>query len=538
MKTGFKKIIPLVFSSLLFTLCSIAQISISPTVVTISSGNGTWTVPTGVTSIQVEVWGGGGAGGGTASNNALGGGGGAAGAYALKALTVSPNSSISYSVGTGGAGALSETATAASGSPTWFSSTATLNAPGGAGGSTPNSGIAQGGTGVAGTNGTINIAGESGFASSPNSSGAGGSSPSGGAGGISVSSSTGGAGNAGSVPGGGGSGAFVNNNNDRTGGSGGNGRIRITYTTNYSFSYYYGAQDAVRNTSIFIGASGQVPLSASYYTSSGVKKVSVLAKTAGSFSMSSPTTFSITLADNTVLTSGTDYTFNQLTGIIVVNQSALIKNNNFLDAVFSFVSGGITYSQTLRFAAAALPVSLSNFSTKVTPSNVISLAWTTSSEIVNKGFSIERQTNSANGKYESIGFVASKAPGGNSQTPLYYSFTDEMPSASATNFYRLAQQDLDGKISYSEVRSVKLGKETVTMLFPNPSNGVVNISRTNNGKKMNIIVVDLSGRIISQINGITDSNYSLKNLRPGVYNIKMTYPETGEQSVQKVVVQK
>jgi hypothetical protein len=193
---------------------------------------------------------------------------------------------------------------------------------------------------------------------------------------------------------------------------------------------------------------------------------------------------------------------------------------------------------SLKSGIENLPVTLTSFTAKPTPNNKVSLGWATSSEQVNKGFSIERQSNNTNGKFESIGFVASKAPGGNSQTALYYSFTDEMPSASATNIYRLAQQDLDGKISYSEVRSLKLGKETVTMVSPNPSNGAVNISRTADGKKMNIQVIDQSGKVISQVNNITDANYKLSIPQSGVYTIKMTYPETGEQSIQRIVVQK
>jgi hypothetical protein len=193
---------------------------------------------------------------------------------------------------------------------------------------------------------------------------------------------------------------------------------------------------------------------------------------------------------------------------------------------------------SLKSAIENLPVTLTSFTTKPATNNKVSLGWATSSEQVNKGFSIERQSNNTNGKFESIGFVASKAPGGNSQTQLYYSFTDEMPSASATNFYRLAQQDLDGKVSYSEVRSLKLGKETVTMVSPNPSNGAVNISRTADGKKMNIQVIDQSGKIIRQVNNIADANYKLNIQKSGVYTIKMNYPETGEQSIQRIVVQK
>jgi hypothetical protein len=76
------------------------------------------------------------------------------------------------------------------------------------------------------------------------------------------------------------------------------------------------------------------------------------------------------------------------------------------------------------------------------------------------------------------------------------------------------------------------------MVFPNPSNGPITISRTADGKKMNVQVIDQSGKIISQANNITDANYRLNIPQSGVYTIKMIYPETGEQSTQRIVVQK
>ena len=187
---------------------------------------------------------------------------------------------------------------------------------------------------------------------------------------------------------------------------------------------------------------------------------------------------------------------------------------------------------------AALPVNLISFTAKPTPDNKVSLAWVTSAEQVNKGFRIERQTGSMAGKYDQIGFVGSKAKYGNSQRSLTYSFIDVAPIVGAASFYRLVQEDLDGKLTYSEVRMVKLNGQSVTMVFPNPSNGVVNIYRTLDGKKMNIQVTDQSGKIIINVKNITDVNYKINLLHSGVYNIKMIYPETGEESTQRIVVQK
>jgi hypothetical protein len=192
----------------------------------------------------------------------------------------------------------------------------------------------------------------------------------------------------------------------------------------------------------------------------------------------------------------------------------------------------------INAAAAALPVTLTSFTAKPTSTNTVALNWATSSEIVNKGFRIERQAGGVNGKFESLGFVGSKANGGNSQTALYYNFIDASPRSEATAYYRLAQEDLDGKTTFSEVRVVKFSGETVSMVYPNPSNGAVNISRTANGKKMNVQVIDMAGRMIQQFTNITDSNFKVNISKSGMYSIKITYPESGEQSVQRIVIER
>jgi hypothetical protein len=193
---------------------------------------------------------------------------------------------------------------------------------------------------------------------------------------------------------------------------------------------------------------------------------------------------------------------------------------------------------SLKSGIENLPVNFTSFTAKPTTDNKVALAWGTSTEQVNKGFRIERQAGNENGKFEQIGFVGSNAKDGNSQNTLTYNFIDAAPKVGAASFYRLVQEDLDGKLTYTEVRLVKLNGQSVSMVFPNPSNGAVNISRTADGKKMNIQVIDQSGKIISQVNNIADANYKLNIQKSGVYTIKMTYPETGEQSIQRIVVQK
>lgn len=93
-------------------------------------GEGTWTVPADCTSATIECIGGGAAGYYIAAQGGYyphGAGGG--GAYAKKnSLTLSPGSSVSYSVGIGGAAVYS---TLSPGGDTWFKSTSDVLAKGG-----------------------------------------------------------------------------------------------------------------------------------------------------------------------------------------------------------------------------------------------------------------------------------------------------------------------------------------------------------------------------------------------------------------------
>jgi len=121
-----------------------------------TSGSGTWTVPSGVTQIDIlVVGGGGGSGSGTTNMNSDGGGGGAGGLVWIRNVTslggtaVSEGNSFSYSVGTGGA-ASGGSAYGANGIKSTFGN---LTAWGGGGGGDYTSAYVNGRTGGSGGGG-------------------------------------------------------------------------------------------------------------------------------------------------------------------------------------------------------------------------------------------------------------------------------------------------------------------------------------------------------------------------------------------------
>lgn len=211
-----------------------------------------WTVPLGVTSIKVEVWGGGGGGGGSAGTGFGGsnyGSGGGGGAYNVNTITVSAGQTYSITIGAGGTG--SDNANGQNGSATSVTGpSGTVTANGGIGGRSNGGAAGAGGTGFnnggAGGLGTGNGAGGGGGAgnNNPTQTGNGGAGSNTAAGSSGAGAITGGAGgtsqtgnnngNPGAIPGGGGGGGRTSGlfQSANSGGAGGAGRVVITYTCN------------------------------------------------------------------------------------------------------------------------------------------------------------------------------------------------------------------------------------------------------------------------------------------------------------------
>ena len=207
-------------------------------------GSGTFTVPTGVTSITVEAWGAGGRGG-FRSNNGGGAGGGGGGGYSRSVITVTPLQDFNYSVGAG-------SSSTAPGGNSWFSLTnegsSIVRALGGASVSDNNSNGALGGaigtgqvtySGGRGANGNTDGGGggsSAGTGANGNYTVAtttsnGATAPAGGGNGAPGRIGTNGPGTNSFTIGGGGGGAFRNNGSagNQAGGNGGNGQIIISW---------------------------------------------------------------------------------------------------------------------------------------------------------------------------------------------------------------------------------------------------------------------------------------------------------------------
>jgi hypothetical protein len=187
--------------------------------------------------------------------------------------------------------------------------------------------------------------------------------------------------------------------------------------------------------------------------------------------------------------------------------------------------------QTTR--CSPLPVSFSSFSAARNGRNV-TLKWETATEENNKGFSIERNTGRG---WSDVGYVPSKANGGNSNAKLSYDFVDPNSERVVTQ-YRLRQEDLDGKFKVSEIRMVRgEAQETRVVVYPNPSNdGSINILFDDARGNRDLVLSDMNGRVVKQFRSVTANNLRIDNLTPGLYSLRIVNQSNGKATIEKIVI--
>jgi len=185
----------------------------------------------------------------------------------------------------------------------------------------------------------------------------------------------------------------------------------------------------------------------------------------------------------------------------------------------------------------ALPVQLTYFNAKRTNGGNVSLSWQTAQELNSSGFEIQRQV--GDGNWQVIAFVNSQAINGNSNSPLTYSYIDNNSSNAITQ-YRLRTVDLDGSSKFSDIKSVRGdGQASRIILYPNPSSdGKIKVIFEDMRGTRDVSLTDMSGRIVKQWQGVTNNNLEINNLITGYYSLRIVNRETGEQSVEKMVVNK
>lgn len=237
-----------------------------------------------------------------------------------------------------------------------------------------------------------------------------------------------------------------------------------------------------------------------------------------------------------------------LEGVNNVNDLSLISNGEKAGGSFSLAGGsastpyvnrtsmsitnlgGNSTANTFYIGADAdspLPVTLSSFSAAVTKRDV-SLIWSTSSEVNNSGFEIERRAKDKDGytQWEKIGFVNGN---GTTNSEKEYRFEDKSLNVGVYQ-YRLKQVDFNGNFEYHQLNDpseLSIGKPMdydMSQNYPNPSNPASKINyQVPFDGKVSLKVYDITGKeVASLVDGnISAGYYTVQfngtNLASGVY---------------------
>ena len=208
-----------------------------------------------------------------------------------------------------------------------------------------------------------------------------------------------------------------------------------------------------------------------------------------------------------------------------VMQAASITGT-FINSSVNIGSGkyaNIYYNATsvyIRIEGTVLPVEILHFEAKP-KENANILTWQTADETHNKGFSIER---SLDGKtFENIGFAKSIGSHAN------YEFQDDTPLS--ISYYRLRQTDVDGKETLSKVVSIiREGADEIT-LFPNPTNGKLNV-KTIQFQINQVRIFNNLGQVMIN-KALINNELDISELPNGIYQVEFL---TDNKRVQKRII--
>lgn len=222
-------------------------------------------------------------------------------------------------------------------------------------------------------------------------------------------------------------------------------------------------------------------------------------------------------------------------GTIIANGAIILLEGASLRGRGLSIAGAITLNNARAIipSAIALPVTLVSFTAVAQDDRTVNVAWTTSLEINNKGFLIERSKDLK--IFEKVSEVNELAPMSNALKN--YSLIDYTPYL-GTSYYRLSQTDLDGKITIHRAVSVILRDEAYGV-YPNPviSNQRIRL-RLDDPETATVNFYNITGRSIPlQQTGIESGNLTFKalgNLSTGVYLI--TVEERGQTRTHRLVV--
>lgn len=199
---------------------------------------------------------------------------------------------------------------------------------------------------------------------------------------------------------------------------------------------------------------------------------------------------------------------------------AIVAGSNLAEMTSYAIQANVK-SASLGWTTLIVPVELSSFTANVNNEGDVSLYWSTSTELNNQMFEIERK--SAESQYLTIGYVNGF---GSTTEPHQYTYIDNS-SLTGTYFYRLKQIDYSGQYQYSDEIEVEVIGPLAFELeqnYPNPFNPSTVIKYSiSQDDFVTLKVFNLLGEKVAtlvseiQVAGRYEIDFDASNLSSGIY---------------------
>ncbi|MBL7813970.1 MAG: hypothetical protein JNL70_03110 [Saprospiraceae bacterium] len=267
--------------------------------------------------------------------------------------------------------------------------------------------------------------------------------------------------------------------------------------------------------------------------------------TSSSVTVSSSTTFSATVTQTIPNTIKTEWKLNGASIATNVNSVNITpaQLNSGANTLTLYVTDetalsrsylpntGYIFSQTWTLNR-VIPLEMLSFTAEKKGKDVV-LNWQTTNERQTSHFDVQRSTNGK--QFFSIGKVKSK----NQTTTNEYSFWDKnLPDG--TLYYRLEQFDIDGKSTFSPIRSIEKSDKFYYEISPNPTSDVLTISgNADYDMEMTIEMFNEIGTSLYQkkqvvTEGVFQHTINMSDFANGSYFVVLRLPNGF--SVRKTVV--
>lgn len=224
---------------------------------------------------------------------------------------------------------------------------------------------------------------------------------------------------------------------------------------------------------------------------------------------------------------GSPVTFQKSNGILCVEFITLRDNTkagtgNFYASNSVDLGNNTGWNFTTQSCLSSLPVQLLSFDLNCSSGN-LAFNWKTAMEINSSHFEIQKQTITG---WVTIGNVKAA---GESQSERTYRFQ----SVEQSDVYRLVSVDLDGKKSYSAVRTLRCGDIENISLINNPVQNELDVRiKSLKNERIHFQIINSSGQVVRKeevmiITGINQHKFNLFALPTGMYILNI--PSKGKK---------